>query len=256
MPPARLAEVVADLAGLGVVAGAQWHEVAGSTNAIGVEAAARGVPEVHLVVADEQTAGRGRRGRRWLAPPGGSLLASFVTRPDVPPPDLPLLPLVAGLALAEAVERVVPAARARLKWPNDLLLAGCKAAGVLVEVVPGAAVVGIGVNVDWGADGPGPPATSLALTAGSPVDRAAVLTALAERFAARYREWCAAPRAFLPAYRDRSATVGRTVRVNLDRGALVGTATGVGSDGALALRTGDGRLHAIVAGDVEHVRAV
>jgi BirA family biotin operon repressor/biotin-[acetyl-CoA-carboxylase] ligase len=244
-----------DLRG-GIVAGIEWHEVAGSTNALAAAAAARGVPEVHLVLAGVQTAGRGRHGRTWTAPPGGSLLLSMVTRPGVVSADLPLLPLLTGLALAEAVADLLPGADVGLKWPNDLLLGGRKVAGILVEAVPGAAVVGVGVNVDWGSLGPAPPATSLAAAAGDrPVpDRWAVLAALLDRFAGRYPAWRAAPRDFLPAYRARSATVGRDVRVSAGGRAVTGTAAGVGPDGSLVVQPAGGPPVHLVAGDVEHVR--
>lgn len=251
-------EVLRGLIDVGHVAGAEWHEVVGSTNEAAVAAAARGVREVHLVLADVQTAGRGRRGRGWAAPPGGSLLLSMVTRPQVPPVDLPLLPLLTGLALAEAVDDVLPGADVGLKWPNDLLLGRRKAAGILVEAVPGAAVVGVGVNVDWGDRGPGPPATSLAQAAGDgpAPDRWTLLRALVDRFGARYAAWCDQPRAFLPAYRAGSATVGRTVRATVDGRTVTGSATGIAADGSLVLQPPDGPVLHLVAGDVEHVRPV
>jgi len=256
-PPQTLVRALVD--GPSLVSAVDWHDVAGSTNALAAAAAAGGGAEGHLVLADVQTAGRGRRGRAWSAPPGTSLLLSLVTRPRVAAADLPLLTLLTGLALAEAA-----GAGTALKWPNDLLAGGRKVAGILVEAavpVPAAAgraaaVVGVGVNVDWrGVDRPPAlaGATSLAEVGGT-ADRWELLDAFVASFGARYRAWQDDPRAFLPAYRERSATIGARVRVGLRGDQVVGTATAVADDGALELRTDAGDPVRLLAGDVEHVR--
>ncbi len=244
------------------LAGLEWHERVGSTNTLAADAAARGAPEIHAVLTDEQTAGRGRRGRQWNAPPGTSLLLSLLVRPPAGTPALGLLPLVAGLSLAEAAERAYPGLACALKWPNDLLAGARKAAGILVEALGGGAcVVGMGVNVDWrGVERPEElraVATSLAEALPDPtaeVDRWALLAALADAFAARYGEWRRDTAAFLPAYRERCATLGAPVRVDADGEVLQGRATAVADDGALELRTTDGRTLRLLAGDVAHVR--
>lgn len=223
------------------LAGCEWHLSTASTNALGIAAAARGVPEIHGIVADVQTAGRGRRGRSWEAPAGSGLLLSLVVRPRVAPAVLPLLPLLTGLALAEAVAPFAQGAVA-LKWPNDLLLDGRKGAGILVEAVPDAAVVGIGLNLTWHPPG--------AAALGDGVDRWRVLAAVLGVFGNRYAAWQSAPEAFLGAYRARCATLGQRVRVTrVGAPPLVGTATRVATDGALLV---DGER--VLAGDVEHVR--
>lgn len=256
-PPAALVD---RLTASGVLSGVEWHAQVGSTNVLAGQAAARGAGEIHAVLADEQTAGRGRLGRTWAAPPGTSLLHSLLVRPRVRAPALGLLPLLTGLALAEAVDGLLAGPPVALKWPNDLLVGGCKAAGILVEgVAEGAYAVGIGVNVDWrGAERPAAlaaSATSLAEAAADDVDRWALFAALAEAFAARYTAWQAEPGAFLAAYRRRCVTLGG--RVTADRAGLrvEGLATGLADDGALTLRTDGGAVLRLLAADVTHVRA-
>jgi len=149
-------------------------------------------PEGTLVVADEQTAGRGRLGRSWLAPAGTSLLCSLQLRPPVPAKRLPELTLVAARACGEAIAALtglVP----ELKFPNDLLLGGRKVAGVLAEAREARVVLGIGINVNVPeAELPADlakPATSLLVECGRELDRAELLVELLERLEFRYDEW-------------------------------------------------------------------
>lgn len=219
-----------------------------------------------VVVAEEQRAGRGRRGRSWHAAPGRALLVSFVLKPPhlkLPPTHVPM---AAGVALLEAVTAVVPqtAARCLLKWPNDLLIGAEparaeKVAGLLAESVwhgdgtPAALVLGIGVNVNQTRDElpPGVAAGSLRLAAGHPVDRALLLEHLCRRLAV----WLdAAPEAVQAGWRARLATLGQAVAV-YDNGpgaapSLRGRAVDVGDDGALVVMDAAGRLHHIYAADV------
>ncbi|MBV9094187.1 MAG: biotin--[acetyl-CoA-carboxylase] ligase, partial [Streptosporangiaceae bacterium] len=121
--------------------------VTGSTSADLLARAAAGAPEGVVRAAEQQTAGRGRRGRAWVSPPGTGLTFSVLLRPaDVPPARRGWLPLLAGVAVAEAV-RTVTAVDARLKWPNDLLQSGSKLGGILCEAAGDAVVIGIGINV-------------------------------------------------------------------------------------------------------------
>ncbi len=152
-------------------------------------------PEGAVVVAGEQTAGRGRLGRRWLAPPGTSLLCSVQLRPEVPGERLPELTGVAARACAESIEALT-GLRAELKFPNDVLLGGRKTAGVLAEARDGRVVLGIGVNVNVrGAELPADlerPATSLLAETGRELDRGELLAELLERLEHRYDAWVSA----------------------------------------------------------------
>lgn len=261
-PPEALVSSLVD--GPSAVSGFEWHDEIDSTNTRAAAAAAAGAAEIHVVAADVQHAGRGRQGRRWVAPAGTSLMLSLVLRPPVAPRSLPLLPLLTGLALAEVTEAVVPGGHVALKWPNDVLLgpatgAGRKVSGILVETVDEAAVVGLGVNVDWrGVERPeeiAATATSLAEVAETPVDRWRLMAALLGVFANRYRSWCELPAAFLDGYRSRCATIGQQVAVSRPAGEVVrGTAIGIAASGALQVRDAGGRTVEVSAGDVVHVR--
>jgi BirA family biotin operon repressor/biotin-[acetyl-CoA-carboxylase] ligase len=152
-------------------------------------------PEGAVVVAGEQTAGRGRLGRRWLAPAGSSLLCSIQLRPQVDSRRLPELTGVAAQAAAEAIEAVTGLAL-ELKEPNDLLIAGRKVAGVLAEAREERVVLGIGINVNIReADLPEDvdlPATSLLVETGRETDRADLLVELLDRLERRYTVWVSA----------------------------------------------------------------
>ena len=258
-------------------------EVAGrlpSTMARAAELAEGGAPEGATVVADAQDAGRGRLGRGWLATPGSSLLFTVVLRPRLAPVQAWLAVAAAGVALVDATRALLAgpslgagggaagpsgaAPAVGIKWPNDLLVDGRKAAGVLAEARSEGnrldwVLLGIGVNVAQGAgDFPAAlagRATSLGIAAGAPVDRAALLGAWGGRFVAGYRTLAAGEAGpTLAAYRERLDTIGRQVRAELLGGVVVeGVATGLGGDGALVVRTAAGEVE-VAAGDVEHLR--
>ncbi|MCX4474377.1 Bifunctional ligase/repressor BirA [Micromonospora sp. MW-13] len=252
----------------------------GSTNADAAEAARAGEPEGLVVVAERQTAGRGRRGRAWQSPARAGIATSVLLRPGeaVAERDWPAapaagygwLPLLAGVALVEAVARLAEL-DAALKWPNDLLVGDAKCAGILAEAVSGptadrppAIVLGIGLNVTLRADElpenpTGLPATSLQLAGAVATDRDPMLRALLRSLADWYDRWRSAGGDALAsglrdAYLAACATVGRPVRVLLPDGAeLTGTATGVDPDGQLLVDTSAGP-RALAAGDVLHLR--
>ena len=179
-----------------------------------------------MVVAEHQTAGRGRLDRRWEAPPGTALLASFVVAPH------PLLSLAAGVAAAEAC-----GPQARLKWPNDVLIDGRKAGGILVEMTAAKAVVGVGINLTWS-----PPGAAR-------VDQPREV--LLEELTQRLGTWASAPpAAIVQRWRELSDTIGRRVRVELPGRVIEGLAQDVATDGSLIV---DGEP--VSAGDVIHLRA-
>jgi BirA family biotin operon repressor/biotin-[acetyl-CoA-carboxylase] ligase len=154
-------------------------------------------PEGALVTAEEQTAGRGRLGRRWLAPTGTSLLCSLQLRPPVSPERLPELTGVAARACADAIAALT-GLEPELKFPNDVLLGSRKVAGVLAEAREERVVLGMGINVNVPADGlpadVGRPATSLLVETGSELDRAELLAEVLENLERRYDAWVSAAR--------------------------------------------------------------
>jgi BirA family transcriptional regulator, biotin operon repressor / biotin---[acetyl-CoA-carboxylase] ligase len=153
---------------------------------------ARDVPEGAVAVAEEQTAGRGRLGRPWLAPAGTSILVSINLRPEIDVPRLPELSIVAGRAAAEAIA-LETGLRPEMRFPNDLLLGGRKVAGILAEARDDRVVLGIGINVNLDENelppGVDTPATSLSIEFGRPVDRTRLLATLLERLEAHYDGW-------------------------------------------------------------------
>jgi BirA family transcriptional regulator, biotin operon repressor / biotin---[acetyl-CoA-carboxylase] ligase len=235
----------------------------GSTNQDLSLAASKGAPDRSVLVAEHQSAGRGRVGRHWTVPPRSALLFSVLLRPEgVPSSRLGWLSLITGVALASAVSEAA-GVDTRLKWPNDLLLGpgGRKAAGILAEVVDGSVVVGVGLNVTLReAELPVPEATSLAIEGASTTDRDTLLRAILSELAAVDRDWRAAGGDTQACgLRDRylrlCATIGESVRIELPGGsALLGAAVDVDREGRLVVRDGGGAGHAVSAGDVVHVR--
>ena len=237
-----------------------------STNSALVDAARHGAPDRTVLVAEHQSAGRGRAGRSWVAPARSGLILSVLLRPtEVPQTRWSWLPLLAGLALCQSVSTVaeLPAA---LKWPNDLLLGTHrrKAAGILAELVSGqsAVVIGVGLNVTLRSDElPAPAATSLAIENAACTDRDPLLRALLRALHGELRQWCEhegdpVASGQREAYRQCCATLGEQVRVQLpDQTELTGTAVDIDTAGRLVVRCGDQR-RALSAGDVTHVRVV
>ncbi len=231
----------------------------GSTNDDLKELARAGAPEGLVLTTDEQTRGRGRRGRTWSAPAGSSLLASTLLRPVwLPPADGFYLTIMAAVAAAEAVEEIA-SVPVELKWPNDLEIGGLKLGGILVEteITGGAiqwAVAGIGLNANW--DPASIPelattATTLASATGRPISRAELLLALLRRLDDHYLRLRAGAReALFDAWRRRLTTIGRVVRAETPGGALEGVAEDVTLTGALVVRDSAGTRHEFTAGDV------
>jgi BirA family biotin operon repressor/biotin-[acetyl-CoA-carboxylase] ligase len=229
-----------------------------STNRHALELARQGAPEGLVVVADHQTAGRGRLGRSWEAPPGSSLLMSVLLRPPLAPDRLHLTTVAVALAAADACAAVA-GFRPALKWPNDLVVEDRKLGGILAEVPePGAVVVGLGLNVTWSRPPEGLEAIGVAINqvAGSDVDREVVLAAILGNLERRYRELLDRPDDLVAAYRQGCSTIGRDVRVELTSGAFTGMAVEVNDDGHLVVDDADGARLVVAAGDVVHVRPV
>ncbi len=216
-------------------------ETTDSTNARAAELGETGAPHGTVVVADAQTAGRGRLGRRWVSPPGRNIYVSLLLRPRIPNAEAPRLSLVAGVALADAVES--SEVSCALKWPNDLYVGGKKAGGILAEMASSPervryVVVGVGVNVNL-RDGEIPAelrgkATSLRCCVGREFSRVALLARLLDAFDARYRDFLAGGfPAVHPDWRRRDFLMGRRVRIVRPEGDAWGVARGVDAEGAL-----------------------
>lgn len=219
----------------------------GSTNADLLRLYSQGAagPRTALV-ADHQTAGRGRRDRRWDAPPGENLLVSFLFV-GVPAAPGRLVQRI-GLAIVLAVETIVgDRAVVELKWPNDVLLGGRKVAGILAERSDDAIVVGAGVNVGWA---PGDAARIETVAPGGPPHRATVLAAVLAA-----HESLPADDGLLALYRSRLATLGASVRAHLPDGRVLdGEAIDIDDSGALVVRDGRGARHVLHAADIVHLR--
>lgn len=216
-------------------------------------------PAGAVVIADEQTAGRGRQGRRWIAAPGEGLLFSVVLRPVLPAELLARCTMAAGLAVIEALDPLV-GARTALKWPNDVLLDGLKVCGVLAEATwiderLGAVIVGIGLNVRGALRNADLPfaAISLQEAFGRPVERLALLREVLARLDQRAAQVGQA--AIVAAWRARLGTLGQRVNVYadpqaLDRPSFSGLAQDVDATGALLVRLDSGEQRRVIAGDV------
>jgi BirA family biotin operon repressor/biotin-[acetyl-CoA-carboxylase] ligase len=257
-PPLRVESLTRAL----VRDGSLWRELrvlseVASTNA--VVAAEADTPEGLVVVAEHQTAGRGRLDRAWVSPPRAGVMFSVSLHPrPVPEARWTWLPLLVGLAMAEAVEDV-SGVDVQLKWPNDLLVDERKLGGILIERHGPAVVVGVGINVTTtDAELPGPQATSLLLAEAPVTDRETVLRAALRTLADRYRTWQERngdSTEIATAYAERCASLGAQLRVVLADGAEVeGTGSRIDADGRLVLATAGGEV-TVASGDVVQVRA-
>jgi BirA family biotin operon repressor/biotin-[acetyl-CoA-carboxylase] ligase len=243
----------------------EYLPAVGSTNDLAKQLGAQGAPEATLVIADEQTAGRGRLGRMWWTPPGAAIAMSLLLRPRFPPTLAYRLTMLTGLIVAEAIEQVT-GLKAGLKWPNDVVMdksevggppsAVLKLGGILAESsVAGQeieyAVVGVGlnVNVDFSVRQDLPEATSLRMELGHEVDRVEILRAILERFAARYAVIEHDERLHA-GWSARLVTLGRQVVARYGDVSVVGQAEGVDASGALLIRQEDGTLKRVDAADV------
>jgi BirA family biotin operon repressor/biotin-[acetyl-CoA-carboxylase] ligase len=233
-------------------------ESCASTNDEAARLARAGAQRGTVVIAERQSAGRGRDGRVWESPPGG-LYLSAVLRPPLPIVDVPPMTLAIGIAVCDAARSV--GAACVLKWPNDVLVGGRKLAGILVETQSQgnrleSVVAGIGINFDdLLAPAVAQTAISLAEAAGTRIDREAFITQLLadlERWIDRYVGVGLA--AIIPAWHERMAT-GLAARATVDGAAMVGQVAGLDVDGALLLRDDAGKVHRVRSGDVEVLRS-
>jgi BirA family biotin operon repressor/biotin-[acetyl-CoA-carboxylase] ligase len=233
-----------------------------STNTEAARQAELGAPEGLCIVAHEQTQGRGRRDRVWVSPKDAGLYLSVVLRPRLDASAWPLIPLMAAVAVHDALA-LECGPRVEIKWPNDLLWQGRKLCGILAETVETqrgrAIILGIGINLHEDAY---PPelrdvATSVEAAIAKRPDREALLRALLRALAARYEllQSVVGARAVVDEWEARSGFArGRRVRVSLEGHAFEGTTRGLEPDGALRVETDDATIHVVRAGDVTALR--
>jgi BirA family biotin operon repressor/biotin-[acetyl-CoA-carboxylase] ligase len=278
-PPLDVRVLRRSLVDYGIWRDVQVVEETGSTNADVVGLARSGTLAGLVLVAEHQTAARGRLDRTWTAPARSGLTFSVLLRPaDVTPDVMPdlraglpphpptavpaaswsLLPLVVGVGVATAL-RSVADVEAGLKWPNDVMVGDRKLAGILAERLDEAVVVGVGLNVTLReAELPVPTAISLSLAGAKCTDRHTLLRAVLRGIGDEYLAWRRVAgdgeRSVLPRYRELCLTLGRDVRVSVNDGASVeGRAVDIAADGSLVVETSGGR-RSVHAGDVVHVR--
>ena len=236
-----------------------YHEMVASTQYVAEQLACEGAAHGTVVIAETQSAGHGRLGREWFSPPGVNLYVTVILRPVIALSTVPVLGLVAGVAMAEAIETVAPGI-AGVKWPNDLWLSGRKAGGALAQLLnpvderQPCVLLGIGLNLNLTSDqlpaDLNAIATSVLIETGKPCDRVAVAAALFARLDSRVREMQDAGFApIAPVWEHYSVLTGRRITVFDGRVRQSGTVKGIAPDGALLLEQGEGAVR-IMTGDV------
>ncbi|HSJ38540.1 MAG TPA: biotin--[acetyl-CoA-carboxylase] ligase [Planococcus sp. (in: firmicutes)] len=231
-----------------------------STQIIAHQLAQQGVPDGTVVLAEEQTAGRGRMARKWDSAYGKGIWMSVILRPNVPIQRAPQFTLIAAVAVVRAIEEVT-GLNPDIKWPNDILLNGKKCTGILTELQSDAdgiqaLIIGIGLNANQGPDDFSEEvkeiATSLKMEKGSPVSRQELVRAILfylEQYSAIYiKEGFGALKLMWEGY---STTIGKTVRARMAKETIEGVAESITDEGVLQIRTKDGKLHGIYSADIE-----
>jgi BirA family transcriptional regulator, biotin operon repressor / biotin---[acetyl-CoA-carboxylase] ligase len=230
----------------------------GSTNTAAMAAAADGAPEGSVFLAEEQTAGRGRGANSWQSPRSTGIYCSAVVRPTLPPSEVLILSLAAGLAVRAAIQQVDTRVSTDLKWPNDILIGGKKVCGILTEMNAEATrvryiVVGIGINVNQSSFPKELQATSLRLETESEWSRVELVAALLKSLDREYRqllEGSEARESILRRFAENSSWVqGKAVRIEENGSAFEGTTEGLDSRGFLQVRTSKG-LQTVLSGTV------
>jgi BirA family biotin operon repressor/biotin-[acetyl-CoA-carboxylase] ligase len=230
----------------------------GSTNTSAMAAAAEGAPEGSVFLAEEQTAGRGRGANSWQSPRSSGIYCSVVVRPALPPSEVLVLSLAAGLAVHSAIEQADSRVSADMKWPNDVLIDGKKVCGILTEMNAEATrvryiVVGVGINVNQASFPKDMPATSLRLVTGSEWSRVELVAALLKSLDREYRqllEGREAQASILRRFAENSSWVqGKNVRIEENGAAFEGTTDGLDARGFLQVRTAHG-METVLSGTV------
>lgn len=223
-----------------------WRETVSSTNDELRVLAEQGMAEGLVLVAEEQTAGRGRRGAEWFSPKGESLAFSVLLRPSEPMAFWPRLSLAVGLAVAEALEKWVPIAE--IKWPNDVLIGGKKISGILVEAGRDFVIVGIGINVNTENFPEGLAATSLRAERGEEVAREEVLLEVINRLARHSKKIGGGFEEVINGVQERCYLTGQRIAMICAESRKEGVVKGIGEGGELMLER-DGRIEPIFQAD-------
>ncbi|AQQ53610.1 biotin--[acetyl-CoA-carboxylase] ligase [Planococcus lenghuensis] len=237
-----------------------YHETVTSTQIIAHQLAQDGAPGGTAVLAETQTAGRGRLARNWDSAAGKGIWMSIILRPAIMPQRAPQFTLVTAVAVVQAIEEVT-GLRPEIKWPNDVLLNGRKCTGILTELQADmdsvqALIIGIGLNANQTQDDFDPAvrevATSLRMEGDKPVERAVLVRSIfrhLEKYTDLYIENGFAPLKVL--WESYSVTIGKRIRARTAREVLEGLAIGITDDGVLELKTDDGKIHTIYSADIE-----
>jgi BirA family transcriptional regulator, biotin operon repressor / biotin---[acetyl-CoA-carboxylase] ligase len=241
----------------------EYHAEVDSTNRVAKELATAGAPEGTLILAERQTAGRGRKGRAWFSPPGGGIYLSLILRPGLHPTEAPKMTLLAGVALAETLLRLIPGG-VSIRWPNDIYVRGKKIAGILTELATEIdtldyLVLGVGLNVNITPEGfPAElkgKATSLVSETGATACRVEVLSDFLFRLEERYLG--IGKTGFAPVIRrwsELTDTIGKRVRGAGPGQPVEGIVEGIDEEGELLLRCPDGSVRRILSGELKYLR--
>jgi len=237
----------------------EYYDEVDSTNRAAGDLARQGAVGGAVIVADAQSAGRGRMGRRWESPAGNNLYFSVLLTPNVEPARVPQLALVAAVAVHEGLAECCPDIAAQIKWPNDILVGGRKVAGILCEASLEAdrvhrVILGIGINVNGTRVPPAlrAIATTLRIAGGREVSRPALLGAVLNHLEARYEGWLqdGSLAGLIVYFEKHSALDDKPVAAENLSGVVRGTARGITPAGELLIETPGGELLHLLAGDV------
>jgi BirA family biotin operon repressor/biotin-[acetyl-CoA-carboxylase] ligase len=229
-----------------------------STNTEAANQARAGADEGLCIVADEQTAGRGRQGRSWTSTKGAGLFFSLILRPSLEPRQLPLITLMAAVAVYDILLKGF-LIRPDIKWPNDIIVAERKICGILAEAVDTprglAVILGIGINLKT--ETPIENATSLEIESTFPVNRDEIVDVLTDHLATGYERLLSDPNAIIDDWKQRSSYFeGKAVQATLGPDSVLsGITDGLEANGALRIKRADGTVSIVQAGDVERLRS-
>ncbi|HAJ57052.1 MAG TPA: biotin--[acetyl-CoA-carboxylase] ligase [Candidatus Omnitrophica bacterium] len=244
-----------------------YFDIVSSTMNMAMELAMSGAPEGAIVVAETQTKGRGRLGRSWVSPKYKGIYVSLILRPNIPPSAAPLLTLLAGVSVCEAIKDFT-GLDAQIKWPNDIFIHNKKAGGILTELnaemdATRFVSMGIGLNVNHDKKIESLHATSLKEQKREDVSRVGLLQELLSRIETNYLLFCQPGRqagwqkgtsVIIEKWRNYSLTLGKRVRIAYQKTHLEGEAVDIDADGGLLIRTDTGTVEKVMSGDIIHCR--